>query len=304
MKKRGKITAAIAAAIFLIIVIVAVAVFSCGREQADEEETTRSTLQPSVYSGDDALAGDDGGSDDGSDDKAAEDETVVMSEEFADETPMLDEFGDIIADGLVVPSATSLNANYISGYQATTSDISNSNEQIAIRSVGMYTGVFIEDGSDEVVSNVAALLVVNLSDEMLQIAIIEFEVAEGETATFQVTNLPSGCATLVMEQNAREYSSDDDYSFAEVSTGFITQELYSDIFSISGEDGTLYLTNNSDETYDVVYVYYKYVQTGGLYLGGITYRTPFEDVEPGETVEALAAHYFINSSLLTLVSIE
>lgn len=210
--------------------------------------------------------------------------------------------GEEIASALTVPDPTSLDVEEIVGYGAKTSQITLNTSDIEIKSVGVYSGTFIEDGSDEAVANVAALIVTNKSDRMLQIGIIEFQVNESETATFQISNLPAGTSVLVMEQNCREYDEEDDYSYGEASTGFTEQNLYEDMFSVSGEDGELTLTNNTDTTYSTVYVYYKYIQSGGAYLGGITYRTPFENVEPGDTVNAVANHYTESSSVITLVT--
>ena len=52
-----------------------------------------------------------------------------------------------------------------------------------------------------------------------------------------------------------------------------------------------------------MYVYYKYVQLGGAYLGGITYRTPFENVPANGEVEAIAAHFNPESSQIMAVQI-
>ena len=221
-----------------------------------------------------------------------------------DEEYVTDDEGNIVTPGLVIPSSTSLDVSSISGYEAKTSEISIGSDTIEVKSIGMYSGQFIEDGSDENRNNIAAAIVTNKSDQMLQVGILEFQVNDDETATFQITNLPAGTSVMVMEYNGREYSDDDDYSFGTVSTGFVEQKLYSDMFEISGVDGELSLTNNTDTTYSTVYVYYKYIQIGGSYLGGITYRTPFEDVEPGETVTSVAGHYRKNTSVITMVSYE
>lgn len=57
------------------------------------------------------------------------------------------------------------------------------------------------------------------------------------------------------------------------------------------EDGKLTLVNKTGESYGKVYVYYKYVQLGGAYLGGITYRVPFENVPANGQVESVAGHF-------------
>lgn len=180
-----------------------------------------------------------------------------------------------------------------------------SDENLTAEAIGKYSGSYIEDGSDEPTANVAAMLITNNSDKMLQIAEITFQVNETETASFKVTNLPSGTSTLVMEANKREFKEEDTYTYGEVATAYIDQPtLEEDKFEISTEKGIITLKNKTDQSYDMVYVYYKYVQLGGAYIGGITYRTPFENVPAGGKAESIAAHFNPDSSQIMAVQIQ
>lgn len=163
---------------------------------------------------------------------------------------------------------------------------------ITAEAVGSYTGNYVEDGSDEPIQNVASLIVTNHSEAMLQVADIEFKVNDSETARFRVTNLLPGTAVLVLEANKREYNSMDDYSYGTVATAWIDYvSLHEDKFLITKDDGKLTLKNKTENTYTKVYVYYKYAQVGGAYMGGITYRVPFENIAPNATIESVANHF-------------
>ena len=140
---------------------------------------------------------------------------------------------------------------------------------------------------------------------MLQIAEITFQVNDTETASFKVTDLPAGTSTLVLEANKREYSEEDSYTYGETATGYMEQpSLEEDKFDLVTEDGKITLKNKTDQSYDKVYVYYKYVQLGGAYLGGITYRSPFENVPANGEVESIAAHFNPESSKIMAVQIQ
>lgn len=198
-----------------------------------------------------------------------------------------------------------------SGLQGETSSdstapaITLSDPNLTVEAIGSYSGNFLEDGSDEPTANVAAMLITNNSDQMLQIAEITFQVNDTETASFKVTDLPAGTSTLVLEANKREYSEEDSYTYGETATGYMEQpSLEEDKFDLVTEDGKITLKNKTDESYAKVYVYYKYVQLGGAYLGGITYRTPFENVPAGGEVEAVAAHFNPESSKIMAVQIQ
>lgn len=185
------------------------------------------------------------------------------------------------------------------------SDITLADSNLTVEAVGSYSGNFLEDGSDEPTANVAAMLITNNSDKMLQIAEISFKVNEKDTAVFKVTDLPAGTSTLVLESNKREFSEEDAYTYGEIATAYIEQpSLEEDKFELETEDGKITLKNKTDKSYEKVYVYYKYVQIGGAYLGGITYRTPFENVPAGGEAEAVAAHFNPESSKIMAVQIQ
>lgn len=179
-----------------------------------------------------------------------------------------------------------------------------SDEQITIESIGAYSGNYLEDGSDEPIENVAAMVITNHSNQMLQVGDITFQVTKKKQAKFRVTNLLPGCSVLVLESNRRKYSDKDDYSYGNIATAYMnSMSLMEDAFEIKSEDGKLTLKNKTNETYKKVYVYYKYSQVGGAYLGGITYRVPFENIVAKTSVESVANHFNKNTSVIVDVQV-
>lgn len=215
--------------------------------------------------------------------------------------------GSAVSDGETSDEDSEAQPNSQEGTSSdsTASTITLSDPNLTVEAIGSYSGNFLEDGSDEPTANVAAMLITNNSDQMLQIAEITFQVNDTETASFKVTDLPAGTSTLVLEANKREYSEEDSYTYGETATGYMEEPtLEEDKFELVTEDGKITLKNKTDQSYDKVYVYYKYVQLGGAYLGGITYRTPFENVPAGGEVEAVAAHFNPESSKIMAVQIQ
>ena len=223
------------------------------------------------------------------------------------------------SNDFVKPGKDTLDASKIQGYSAKVGDsdkkddsketekaeqIVLSDPNLTVESIGAYSGSFIEDGSDEATKNVTAMLITNNSDQMLQVALIDFQVNSNETASFKVTNLPAGTSTLVLESNKREFSDNDTYTYGNAATGYMDQPtLEEDKVELKTENGKITLKNKTDKELKRVYVYYKYVQIGGAYLGGITYRTPFENVGAGKEAEAVAAHFNPDSSQIMGVQI-
>lgn len=220
---------------------------------------------------------------------------------------------------IVKPGKDTLDVSKIQGYSAKVGDsdkndnsketekaeqIVLSDPNLTVESIGAYSGSFIEDGSDEATKNVTAMLITNNSDQMLQVALIDFQVNSNETASFKVTNLPAGTSTLVLESNKREFSDKDTYTYGNAATGYMDQPtLEEDKVELKTENGKITLKNKTDKELKRVYVYYKYVQIGGAYFGGITYRTPFENVGAGKEAEAVAAHFNPDSSQIMGVQI-
>lgn len=223
------------------------------------------------------------------------------------------------SNDFVKPGKDTLDASKIQGYSAKVGDsdkndnsketekaeqIVLSDSNLTVESIGAYSGSFIEDGSDEATKNVTAMLITNNSDQMLQVALIDFQVNSNETASFKVTNLPAGTSTLVLESNKREFSDKDTYTYGNAATGYMDQlTLEEDKVELKTENGKITLKNKTDKELKRVYVYYKYVQIGGAYFGGITYRTPFENVGAGKEAEAVAAHFNPDSSQIMGVQI-
>lgn len=223
------------------------------------------------------------------------------------------------SNDFVKPGKDTLDASKIQGYSAKVGDsdkkddskdtekaeqIVLSDSNLTVESIGAYSGSFIEDGSDEATKNVTAMLITNNSDQMLQVALIDFQVNSNETASFKVTNLPAGTSTLVLESNKREFSDKDTYAYGNAATGYMDQPtLEEDKVELKTENGKITLKNKTDKELKRVYVYYKYMQIGGAYFGGITYRTPFENVGAGKEAEAVAAHFNPDSSQIMGVQI-
>lgn len=213
---------------------------------------------------------------------------------------------------VVEPGKDTLDEDKIKGYSAKVGvedkkraeQIVLSDSNLTVESIGAYSGSFIEDGSDKATKNVTAMLITNNSDQMLQVALIDFKVNSKETASFKVTNLPAGTSTLVLESNKRKFSEKDSYTYGNAATGYMDQPtLEEDKVELKTEDGKITLKNKTDKELKTVYVYYKYVQIGGAYFGGITYRTPFENVGAGKEAEAVAAHFNPDSSQIMGVQI-
>ena len=165
-------------------------------------------------------------------------------------------------------------------------------EQLLIcENIGLFSGAFVEDGSDEPVQNVAALLVTNGSEQFLDLARLTYEI-DGREAVFMVTGLPAGSTAWVLESSRMTASTQSEFHHKNTFTSFRDNAVN----TLEGVDlefnGTmLKATNTTDKTFQALTVYYKVLHDDGNYLGGIAYMVTFGDLEPGQSVEKIAGHF-------------
>ncbi len=158
---------------------------------------------------------------------------------------------------------------------------------------GTYTGVYMEDGGNEIVSDVMMAVVLNTGEADVQLADITAQVG-GEEYRFRLTNLAVGQRAVLLDLE-RKPSGGKSLEFATAENVALFQEpmmLLEDMLRISGPEGVLNVQNISDADIDGdIYVYYKYAAED-LYYGGITFRVRVEGgLKAGEIRQVPAGHY-------------
>lgn len=176
---------------------------------------------------------------------------------------------------------------------------------LVITDIGKYTGIFMEDGSDELVTGVLMIVVQNRSDSDLQYAQIQL-VTESNTANFSLTTVPAGASIVVLEQNRLEYSKD--FTEADAFSNNVAwfredMTLCEDLLKIQTLKDALNISNISgkDITGDII-IYYKNSSADMLY-GGITYRVRITGgLKADEIRQIMADHFSENGSSIMFVT--
>ena len=168
-----------------------------------------------------------------------------------------------------------------------------------------YTGAFMEDRTDEVVTDVLGILVKNTGDEYIQT--MDITLTAGETqAQFSLSTLFPGDTIVVLEKNRMAYSTAPVFEQASTSAvarfaehpGMCEQQL-----EIQCLNGVINITNISQQDIagDICIYYKNYVD--GLYYGGITYRIRIEGGLPaGRIHQGTAAHFSPQNSTVVFVT--
>ena len=176
--------------------------------------------------------------------------------------------------------------------------------ELILEEVGEYTGAYMEDGSDEIVSGIMMARIANTGDQDLQFCKVELTF-ENDKFLFEITDFPAGATVIALEKN-RALMTDEVLSSASLENVAFFNEgmnIYADIFETSGASGMLNVKNisNSDISSDI-YIHYKnYI--GDMYYGGIAYRVKIEGgLKAGEIRQIMTGHY--DPKNCTIVAIE
>lgn len=170
--------------------------------------------------------------------------------------------------------------------------------------VAKYTGAYVEDGSNDVVSGLLMIVVKNTGEKDIQFAEIEMPVGN-QIAYFKLSTLPVGESVVVLEQNRMLYT-DSDFTTA-ISKNVVAfqqpMSLCPDKLKIQELDGMLNITNISGEDItDDIIIYYKNSSSDMLY-GGVTYRGVITGgLKNGELRQISAGHFSAASSRIMFVT--
>ena len=177
---------------------------------------------------------------------------------------------------------------------------------IVIRNIGSYTGAFVEDGSNEIVSGVLMLVVANVGEDAIQYAEITLPTDSGD-AKFTLSTLPAGESVVLLEQSRMAYTGNEDATKAVSDNVALFSEslsLHQDQLKLQILDGAINVTNISGEDIsgDIV-IYYKNAATD-LYYGGITYRVRIEGgMKADEIKQIMASHFSESGSKIMFVTV-
>lgn len=162
---------------------------------------------------------------------------------------------------------------------------------IICRDFSSFSGQYPEDGKDELVENVAAMLVTNQAEQYLDFAALEYDI-DGQEALFIVTGLPPGKSAWVMEQSRLRIDADAQFTYKGCADAYRENVITStDKLKITSSGNMLSVKNQTEKAMKDVCVYYKRYHTDNHYFGGITYVANFGEIKAGESLEKLAGHF-------------
>lgn len=173
---------------------------------------------------------------------------------------------------------------------------------LTIEKMAPYNGMFVEDGSNANIENVAMLLVKNNGDfpvEYTQIRVV----CGQEELLFDISALPAGEKLVVQEKTGKTILASDATSASALVVQRADMEMSeSKVQVIDNGDNTLTVKNLTNETISTVRVFYKYyMENEQLFVGGIAFTVRISRLGAGASVTVQPSHYTSQTSRVVMV---
>lgn len=162
-----------------------------------------------------------------------------------------------------------------------------------------YDGAFLEDGSDDEVKNVLALLFKNNGEQDIQYAEYVFAV-DGKPISFKVSDLPRGQQCVVLEASRHQRDTNEVLELVSRVVAPVDILPGSDkVVPVINDDNSITLMNLTQEELPVVRVFYKYFYPDeNTFVGGITYTATATKIPAGGSVTISPSHFEANASVI------
>ncbi len=175
---------------------------------------------------------------------------------------------------------------------------------LVIEKLAPYSGMYVEDGTNAQIKDVAMLLVKNTGSETLEYARITVQYGE-EELLFQVSALPAGERAVVQAQQRKAVPQGKPTGCtALVAEGNTAGSFAPEVKVTDNGDGSITVENLTKQPIPAVRVFYKYyMEDADVFVGGITFTLKLTNLE-GKAAQTLRpSHYSKDSSQIVTVAI-
>ena len=173
---------------------------------------------------------------------------------------------------------------------------------LIIERMAPYNGMFVEDGSNANIENVAMLLVKNNGDFPVEYTRIRV-VCGQEELLFDVSALPAGEQLVVQEKTGKTIPESKVTSASALIVQRANMEMSEGkVQVVDNGDNTITVKNLTNETIPTVRVFYKYyMENEKLFVGGIAFAVRISRLGAGASVTIQPSHYTSQTSRVVMV---
>ena len=173
---------------------------------------------------------------------------------------------------------------------------------LVIEKIAPYNGVFVENGSNVNVENVAMLMVHNDGDFPVEYTKISVSY-EDQTLLFDISALPVGQRLVVQESTGKPIPE----GIPKEATAMVVQRVKMEMSEgkvrvTDNGDNTLTVENLTDKTIPTVRVFYKYyMEQEDVFVGGIAFTVRVTRLGAGKSITVQPAHYTSQTGRVVMV---
>lgn len=180
----------------------------------------------------------------------------------------------------------------------------NLGSDIVVTDVTSYAGMFVEDGSDEIVSGIPVATVENRGSDEVQLMNFTLTDEAGESYAFELTTLLPGARMTVLEKNKKTLDAEKKITSGKVESYAVfaeTPSMHTDRVMLICEENRITVRNVGDKPLPTGRVFYKNAM-GDLLIGGITYMVSFPELAPDEEITLTPGHFKDGNSRIVFVT--
>lgn len=173
---------------------------------------------------------------------------------------------------------------------------------LTLEKLAPFDGMYVEDGTNANVTQVAMLMVKNNGDYPIEYAQISVEYGEAQLI-FDISALPAG-ETLVVQEKTRKSVPQGDVTKAQA---LVVQraemEMSQEQIRVTDNgDNTITVENLTDQTIPTTRVFYKYfMKDENLFVGGIAFTVRLWNMPAGGKMTIQPAHYNSTTGRVVMV---
>ena len=175
---------------------------------------------------------------------------------------------------------------------------------LVIEKLGSYSGAYVEDGTNEMVSEAAMILVKNTGNKAIEYAEITLHFQD-DTLFFKISALPAGESVVTIEQAKKRIPvlkiSDCVATVIEKDS----MEQADEVISVHDNgDNTLTIKNLTNQEIPMARVFYKYyLEQENAYLGGIAFTAKLTALGAKEEVTIQPSHFESESCKIVMSTV-
>ncbi len=171
---------------------------------------------------------------------------------------------------------------------------------LRIEKLAPYSGIFVEDGTNRQVADVAMLLVYNCGDSPVEYTEITVQYQE-KSLVFQITALPAGERMVVQEKTGSAVPEGVATSASALVIHRAQMSIAPEISVTDNGNNSLTVRNLTNETIPSLRVFYKYfMEQEDLFVGGIAFTVHISRLGPNGSIVVYPSHYNSQTSRVVM----